>query len=680
MILEMWGAFGLSRAPNGKELKNRKGRREDNNFMCNSKTKTMRWLLGLSVLAVIVGMGQVAYGQAGVGGSTTPTFTSPLIVGETGAPATLAVHNSSTQTGDATFANLQMNVCKNSGTNFDGTATFSCTTGNDLSGILTFSATGTGTSSLGANATCVGTWTITTTGNHITFQGPSGPLVLSTSSSETCTISFTMGATAVPGGLTTGVAFGDAGATISAVNLITPFNTLTGTGTGSTSTIVESCAAVVDKQVSCDGSTWADVGLGTNNDDGTLGVVCPLDGFNGVPSLVHFQYFAQNTGGAAMTCGFTDSQNGTGGVTIFTLAAGSIPLAVGAAASQLNGTTVTESCTTTFAGLEPNTGLLTCSCPTSIGTNIQVTANDQATVDCKSAGVSLTKNCAPQSSGTNLATFTASNLGNVDLTACAISDTAFLTDLTCPPIGTGTTETVNGGTFGLAVGVTNFTTPDSANISGATANFCNTAHITCNAGAAQADSSIVCPVPPPGTCISRTPGYWGTHPTQTDSVLDGGLLVCGLTLTAAANFPSTANSAVEDLCENNLDARPNHTSDQQLQLIRQCTAAALNLTLSGNGGGITAGEAACSAFPNIATTFTNCCVGPTSTCDSGASVATINNSGCITTLDAFNNQFDTVSFPTGFVNENAEPTECSIATGNGFVNPGRNLGGPANGK
>jgi hypothetical protein len=408
-----------------------------------------------------------------------------------------------------------------------------------------------------------------------------------------------------------------------------------------------------------------------------------LDGFGGVASNVHFQYFAQNTGGSAMTCGFTDSQDAAGGATIFTLAAGQA-LAVGAAASQLNGTAVTQACTTAFAGLEPNTGLLTCSCPTSTNT-VQITATDKATVDCKSAGVSLTKNCADQSGGVNHVTFTASNLGNVALTSCTITDTYYPGSLVCPQTSNDpTTANVLGGVFGLNVGDTNISTPDSADITGANANFCNTAHISCSTGTgtATADSSTVCNVPPPpGDCISRTPGYWGTHPNQTDSVINGSLTVCGITLTGFGQ-PLTANSAVEDLCESNQDAVSNNvqkTSDQQLQLIRQCTAAAINMKLSGNGD-VAAGLQACSSFPNIATTFGNCCVGPTSVCDSGQTAQFISNSGCIGTLDAFNNQFDNISFPDGFVNESANPTACGVANGNHWVNPGRNLGASASGK
>jgi hypothetical protein len=146
--------------------------------------------------------------------------------------------------------------------------------------------------------------------------------------------------------------------------------------------------------------------------------------------------------------------------------------------------------------------------------------------------------------------------------------------------------------------------------------------------------------------------------------------------------PNTNLSAVEDLCESNNDANSNNdtrTSSQQLQLIRECTAAAINLKLSGNGD-IAAGEQACSTFPNIATTFGNCCVGTDSVCDSGKSAQFISNSGCITSLDAFNNQFDNVSFPDGFVNESAVSTYCGQATGNHFVNVDRNLGPAANGK
>src|SRR5579863_9558048 len=171
--------------------------------MCRSregKNRTSPWLTALAVLIAAAFLSSApAYGQAGVGGSATPTFTSPIAVGSSGAAATLAIQNASADTTAATFANIQMNICNNAGSSFDGVSTFSCASAaNNLPGVLTFSTTGTGTSNLGANPTCNGTWTLSTSGNHVTFTGPSGVLTLSTSPEEKCTISFTMGATWFP--------------------------------------------------------------------------------------------------------------------------------------------------------------------------------------------------------------------------------------------------------------------------------------------------------------------------------------------------------------------------------------------------------------------------------------------------------------------------------------------------
>jgi len=657
--------------------------------MCKSKTNLARWM-SLCALVATIAIFTPAAAWGAIQMSSGPAYPLSLVAGQTNVPVQYFIGNSGNSTSAITIDTGSVRyapICSNptygpTGTAFPGCQSIFGGVGPILVSsalAITPSATGTG---VVPNPGCAQTWTFTFIDNN---QGYSvtAPNPLSLAAGESCEIDFTINVNAAT-----------AAGSYSATGYATA-NTNAASGSGSSPFDLLVCAAQVDKQVSCDGTNWTDQGLVSNNEDGTGSLVCPLDGFNGVPSNVHFQYFAKNTGGVAMTCGFTDTQNkvggvtGPGGLTIFTLNAAQ-SLAVGAATStQLtNGTDTTQACTSTFASNEANTGLLTCTCSTTTN-DIHVTASDQATVDCKSAGVSLTKNCADQVNGLNHVTFTASNVGNVDATACTITDTFYPTALTCPPGGTdvGSTATVNGGVFGLAVGDSNITTPDTADIDSSllTANYCNTAHLSCTVGAATAtaDSSTVCnvPPPPPGSCISRTPGYWGTHPNQTDSVINDSLTVCGITLTGFG-APLASNSAVEDLCESNQDANSNNvkrTSDQQLQLIRQCTAAAINLQLSGDGS-ITAGETACSAFPTIATTFGNCCVGPTSTCDSGASVAAINASGCIGTLDAFNNQFDNVSFPTGFVNEPAKPTACGIATGNHWVNPGRNLGAAANGK
>jgi len=265
-----------------------------------------------------------------------------------------------------------------------------------------------------------------------------------------------------------------------------------------------------------------------------------------------------------------------------------------------------------------------------------------------------------------------SNTRNVDLTACSITDTPDL----------GTAGAVSNIPFDLANGAPAHTT-SAVDITGAASTFTNHATVTCNAatGGTVTDSTTAnCVVPPPpGNCITRTPGYYGTHPNQTDAIIalaGGSVASCGISITSATGaLPNTT----QDLCFNNFDADQNNTSSQQVSLIQQCMAAALNLELSGKGV-IADGITACQAFPNIGTIFNNCCVGPTSTCDSGAKFNVISNSGCQTALDNFNNQFDNVSFPQGFINEAANSSFCSAATGDGVVNPGRNLGPSNKGK
>src|SRR5262249_13971589 len=82
-------------------------------------------------------------------------------------------------------------------------------------------------------------------------------------------------------------------------------------------------------------------------------------------------------------------------------------------------------------------------------------------------------------------------------------------------------------------------------------------------------------------CLHLSPGFWGEHPEVTALFLP--LNSCGLSLTNVND--GTAGSAIEDLCFSGADARATHTSPQQLQLIRQCTAAALNFRASTEGGG-----------------------------------------------------------------------------------------------
>jgi hypothetical protein len=138
-------------------------------------------------------------------------------------------------------------------------------------------------------------------------------------------------------------------------------------------------------------------------------------------------------------------------------------------------------------------------------------------------------------------------------------------------------------------------------------------------------------------------------------------------------------SSTEAICENNNDANANNvqaTSPQQLQLIRQCTAAALNLRASaGIVGGTPTGDVCNGQFPGITTQFNTCCAAAGAVCNSDATPAAIDASGCIGFLDAFNNKFDSVDFPSLVsTNTSADPSQCQIASGNHFVNTGTNLG------
>jgi len=161
-------------------------------------------------------------------------------------------------------------------------------------------------------------------------------------------------------------------------------------------------------------------------------------------------------------------------------------------------------------------------------------------------------------------------------------------------------------------------------------------------------------------CLTYTPGFWGTHPEIAQMFLP--LKSCGLTITstqAGANSSST-----EDMCYgNDFITDKANTSPQQLQLARQCMAATLNVAASSRGGGncdATQSTAGVNALIN------RCC---NTLCPSGAMARDITASGCIDALDAFNNSADTLATYGPFVNPGpANSTQCSAASGNGFVN------------
>src|SRR5436189_2846509 len=112
-------------------------------------------------------------------------------------------------------------------------------------------------------------------------------------------------------------------------------------------------------------------------------------------------------------------------------------------------------------------------------------------------------------------------------------------------------------------------------------------------------------------CFTRTPGFWATHPAITQAVLGAGLPSCGLVVDTTA--AATPVSSTEDMCSVGTDSKANHTSSQQVQLIRQCMSAALNLAATAQAP--TPGDCN-SVSPGISSQFDTCCTGPTSVCDS----------------------------------------------------------------
>jgi len=123
-------------------------------------------------------------------------------------------------------------------------------------------------------------------------------------------------------------------------------------------------------------------------------------------------------------------------------------------------------------------------------------------------------------------------------------------------------------------------------------------------------------------CLTRTLGFWGTHPHITELFLP--ITVCGedLTMTDAG----TCDSVTEALCVN--PGKESRRNRAYAQLVRQLAAAKLNLAATAANSGSCPTEiddiiAACEAF-------------------CGEDQRTISNSGCIEALEEFNESVDTI--------------------------------------
>jgi len=445
------------------------------------------------------------------------------------------------------------------------------------------------------------------------------------------------------------------------------------------------CTVQIDKQISCDGgANFVDVGLTDNNQtDGMnpMGITESCAGWNAFDGMdaedIIVRYKVKNNGQSNLfSCDIVDSN---GAIT------GPIPVGNIAPGGQVMPSDVINACSESLDDLEPDTATVTCDCTDPAVEELKATAFDKAEFDCQTPGLAIEKDCDKLMDGTDEVTLTITNNGTADFENCVVTDSIFLDDPTCPAdVGSGTD-----------VPITDIMTLNSgdpavirmANVGDLDAAACNTAQVTCDISDApfssddcvgDGDPFPCCTGDATGTCehkqitsetdalcpdgegcLTRTPGFWKNHPQVTDDFLS--ITTCGLTLT-------TTKQVTQDMCINDREAKAANTSMQQLQLIRQCAAAALKIAASVEGGGD------CGSFFGIDTIFNTCC-DAVSVCTSASTGQAISESGCIDQLDAFNNSGDTL-LPFGPFNPpgKAQTAECKASNKDGAVNPGRTLG------
>jgi hypothetical protein len=165
---------------------------------------------------------------------------------------------------------------------------------------------------------------------------------------------------------------------------------------------------------------------------------------------------------------------------------------------------------------------------------------------------------------------------------------------------------------------------------------------TCTSACMQGPSCEPCEQPPDGAaCLTRTIGFWGTHPWITNNYVP--VTVCGNSLTCdgggdGKSNPSCDVGACNDVMEG-LGSIPSELKGNEayVTLVRQLTAAKLNL----NATSTLFNGATCSSFTFQGKTIQQWIAMCDTTGMCNANKATISGSGCIEALNAFNNSQDT---------------------------------------
>jgi hypothetical protein len=424
------------------------------------------------------------------------------------------------------------------------------------------------------------------------------------------------------------------------------------------------CAVQVDKQVSCDGGlTWEDEGLVSANDDGTN---APCAGWNEFPNPdgstmpaepVVVRYQVSNAGSTGLfNCTVDESNPGIDSGPHL------IPfLDVGATSAFIMDSD--QTCSEQLEIGEPDTAMAHCFCSDNLDENFTAGATDSANFECQSPLLNVTKLCeSVGDDGNNDVEIHVINNGTAVLENCVVTDSLYEDDPTCPPLGASTPTPVSPDFIGTLNPGDDVLVTGEVTIA---ASACNQVSVTCDIAGTDkqisADADDVCERG--GNCLTRTPGFWGNHPHVVEEFLP--VQSCGLLIDDTR--PETEYSATEDMCKSGRDFKNNDTSPQQLSLIRHCTAAALNIAATIEGGGDCRSD-----VPTLDAMMEECCE---DLCNDGEGGMTISGSTCIERLDAFNNLPDTLEPFGPFIQPGpAQPRYCRTSNGNGWVNPGRNLG------
>ena len=161
----------------------------------------------------------------------------------------------------------------------------------------------------------------------------------------------------------------------------------------------------------------------------------------------------------------------------------------------------------------------------------------------------------------------------------------------------------------------------------------------CTSACMQGPSYDACDEGDGEACLTRTIGFWGTHPWITNNYVP--VMVCGKSLGCSGADDGKSNPAClagqcNDVMEG-LGSIPSELKGNEayVTLVRQLTAAKLNLNAT---AALTSGAGQCSSFSYQGMSITQWITTCENLCN--ANKATISGSGCIEALDAFNNSQD----------------------------------------